>query len=119
MSAPSERSRIRCSGAGELRCVLVLMSRHTCARSESPYTAFASGDVQACMQGVDDGGRRIGGDERAVDRADGGAGDDIGADAGLEERLDHADLDRAANAAAAEHERDGRVHCTTTRPPSG
>ena len=35
-SAPSERSRMRCSGAGEFRCVLVLKRRHSWIRSESP-----------------------------------------------------------------------------------
>jgi hypothetical protein len=49
--------------------------------------------------------RRVGGHERAVDRADRGAHDQIRPDARLRERAEHADLVRAEQPAAAEDER--------------
>ena len=48
---------------------------------------------------------RVSRHERAVDRADRGAHDQIGPHARLLERAEHADLVRAEQAAAAEHER--------------
>ena len=47
----------------------------------------------------------LAGDQRAVERADAGAEHQVGDDAALEQRAQHADLDRAEDAAAAEHER--------------
>ena len=82
------------------------MSRESWVTQRLAVDGVRLGRRPRVQQRVDDGGRRVGGDEGAVDRADRGAGDDVGADAGLEQRLDHADLDRAADAAAAEHERD-------------
>ena len=47
---------------------------------------------------------RVGGDEGAVDRADGRADDEVGPDPGLGQRAQHADLVRAEQPAAAEYE---------------
>ncbi len=61
------------------------------------------------------------GDHRAVEGADAGAEHQVGDDAALEERAQHADLDGAEDAAATEDERGGqassgcsaRTRCTT------
>jgi hypothetical protein len=51
------------------------------------------------------GSGRIGGHERAVDRADRGSHDQVGLDPGLGQRPQHADLVGAEQAPATEHER--------------
>ena len=56
------------------------------------------------LQTVGDLSRRAGGEHRAVDRADAGADDEIGADARVEKRAQHADLHRAEHSPAAEHD---------------
>ena len=48
-------------------------------------------------------------DHRAVERADAGAEHEVRDDAALEEGAQHADLDGAEHAAAAEHEGGGQV----------
>ena len=58
-------------------------------------------------QPLGDAGCRVGGDQDAVHRADRGPYDEVGRDAVLEERLQHAHLDRAEHAPAAEYESDG------------
>ena len=70
--------------------------------------------------------RRVGGEERAVERADRRADDEVGDDPGLEQRPQHADLTGAEHAAAAEDEggrrpRSGVRHDLdpATCPPSG
>ena len=55
---------------------------------------------------------RVGGDQRAVDRADRGAEHQVGPDAGPEQGAQHAHLDRAEHSPAAEHER----HRTAAMP---
>ena len=56
---------------------------------------------------------RVGGHEDAVDGADRGAEHQVGADAGVGQRGQHADLVRAEHSAAAEHEGGpGRVSLT-------
>jgi hypothetical protein len=66
--------------------------------------------------------RRLGGvgrDGRAVDRADRGADDQVGLDAVLQQRAEHADLGGAQHPAATEHEcrgsRRGRRHAAHPR----
>src|SRR5215469_6974656 len=50
---------------------------------------------------------RVGGNEGAVDRADGGADDQVGAYVGFAQGAQHAYLVRAEQPPAAEHERSG------------
>jgi hypothetical protein len=63
------------------------------------------------------GGRRVGCDERSVERANGCAHDQVGLDAGLRQRPEHADLVRAEEPSAAEHER--RRHGSSLASPRG
>jgi hypothetical protein len=56
------------------------------------------------------------GDERAVDRADRRADDDVRADAVVGERAEHADLDRAEARAAGEDEGDAHIRFARRRP---
>ena len=65
----------------------------------------------------DDRGVRVAGDHGAVERADAGAEHQVGDDVALEERPQHADLDRAEDAAAAEHEGGGHGAVTQSRMP--
>jgi hypothetical protein len=58
--------------------------------------------------------RRVGGHERAVDRADRGAHHQVGPHARLGKRAQHADLVRAEQPPAAEHE--GRRHQAPAQP---
>ena len=101
--------------------VPVATARRTVRSGRSPYTVAAPRRRRCPQLGepLDDGERRVAGDQRAVEGADAGAEDEVGGDAALEERPQHADLDRAEDAAAAEHERGGhrvdRPQCRTRR----
>ena len=67
---------------------------------------------------LDRGRGRVAGEHRAVDRADAGADDEVGGDAGGQQRLEHADLVRAEDTAAAEHERGRPRHAGRHATPS-
>ena len=67
--------------------------------------AVLAGAAPQLGEPLDHGERRVPGDQGAVERADAGAEDEVGGDAALEERAQHADLDRAEGAPAAEDER--------------
>ena len=65
-------------------------------------------------EAIHDRRRRVRRDESAIERTDRRANDEVGADVGLQERAQHADLDGAEQTATAEHEgRSPRLHGPT------
>ena len=75
--------------------------------AEQVATAGRRGAPPEVEQPVDDGGLGVLGDQRAVHRADAGAEHQVGPHAALEQRPEHADLDRPEHTAPAEDERGG------------
>ena len=73
-------------------------------RAVAVHLAVAHRALPQADQPVDHAGAGVGGHQGAVQRADRGAQDQVRADAGLEERPEHADLDRAEQAATAQDE---------------
>ena len=89
-------------------CVPVDTARRTVRSGRSPYTSrLEATRLPQLGEPVDDGQGRVAGDHRAVEGADGRAEHQVGRDALLEQRLQHAHLGRAQHPTAAEHERGG------------
>ena len=100
------RPAARVSGLAEWMWVPVETARRTVRSGRSPYTSrdcavWAHRSVSRSITGS----ARVAGHHRAVEGADAGAEHQVGGDAALEERPEHADLDGTEDAAAAQDER--------------
>ena len=102
--SPSCATSARRSGSAECAAVRVRASSRSRATVPAAKTSAASGERHRLVQPVGDLRRRAGGEHRAVDRADAGADDEVGADARVEQRAQHADLHGAEHSPAAEHD---------------